>query len=689
VSSRFLPRSFTLVAATFFSVTLLAASVAITPLTPVVNTGADRRFTAAVTGSTNGAVQWKVNGLSGGNSTLGTIDTTGTYRAPATPPASFVVTVSATSVADPAAVASTTVTVAWRAPSIASITPNPVPLGPVTLTVTGTKFVSGARVLANGTAIPTTYVSASSLTATGTATVAGTYNITVANPGPASVSPAFVLAVGTAAPPPPTPPPAPDPLNITYGRFLDQSSFGPTPASMARLRQLGIPAYLDEQFATPESPLPAVSTSTRDAAINAVFANQLAGNDQLRQRVLYALSEVIVISRNKNVNGDMIVPWLQILSRNAFGNYRTLLGEITLDSSMGMYLDMVNSAKPGLSGGANENYPRELMQLFSIGLVQLNADGSTKVDALGKPIPTYTQTDVAQLARAFTGWTYPLASGAAATGQRGSYYPGTMVPVASYHDVTAKTFLGKSIPANQSPKQDVDAALDILFQHPNLGPFVATRLIRALVTSNPSPQYVQRVATKFDNNGLGVRGDLTAVVRAILLDAEARNDAPPATFGRLRTPVQETIAMSRALGVPLGAASQINYLFAGMGEDELGAPSVFGHYSPMFRIPRTSLFGPEFQIYTATEAINRANFLYTLWFGSGGTLHPSLASYAAIAADPVALTTAVNNALLYGRMAPATRTAIQQSLPLMYDNQQRVLSALYLTVTSGEFLVQH
>jgi hypothetical protein len=147
--------------------------------------------------------------------------------------------------------------------------------------------------------------------------------------------------------------------------------------------------------------------------------------------------------------------------------------------------------------------------------------------------------------------------------------------------------------------------------------------------------------------------------------------------------------MSRALGVPLPAASQINYLFAGMGEDELGAPSVFGHYSPSFRIPKTALFGPEFQIYTATESVNRANFLYTLWFGSGGTLHPSLASYATLAPDAVALTSAVDNALLFGRMSPATRTAIQQSLPLMYDNQQRVLSALYLTVTSGEFLVQH
>jgi uncharacterized protein (DUF1800 family) len=480
----------------------------------------------------------------------------------------------------------------------------------------------------------------------------------------------------------------PDPQALHYARFLEQATFGPTPQSMVRVRELGFEAWLDEQLAKPESPWPA--TTNRDHVINAFFGNALNGDDQLRQRVIYALSEIIVISRNKNTNANELVPWLQILSRNAFGNYRTLLGEITLDAGMGHYLDMVNSARPGLAGGANENYPREVMQLFTMGVHELNADGSAKLGADGKPIPTYTQEDVRQLALAFTGWTYNNSSNAPeASGQRGSYWPGPMVPAPYYHDTTAKTVLGQPIPAGQTPLQDVNAALDILFNHPNVGPFIATRLIRALVTSNPSPQYIARVAAKFDDNGSGVRGDLGAVVRAILLDAEARNDNPPSDFGRLRTPVQHTIAMARALGLTMPAAANFDWLLATMGESIVNAPSVFGHYSPTFRIPGSGLYGPEFQIYSPTEAINRANFLHSFWSASGGTLPAALQPFNAIASDATALTNAVDNTFLYGRMPAPTRAAILQALPLMYDNPQRVRTALYLTLMSGDYLVQH
>jgi len=750
---------FALIAVVAFATPLLAATVIVSPGTSSVVFNADRKFTATVTGAADTSVQWQVNGIGGGNATIGTVDATGSYHAPAAAPVPNPATVTAVSNADPAASASAQVLIVAPAPTISSIVPNPIPLGAFSITVNGTKFLSGATVLWNGAALATTYVSATTLTATGTAMQAGAVSIKVANPGTGSVSAASTLNVvstlvvtvtpsGNTLQPGQTlqfnavvsngpnqsvqwsanagaidasglytaPATIPlggvatvtalsladnvttgkasvsiqDPQAVQYGRFLDQAPFGQSAASMAHARQIGIPAFLDEQLAMPESPLPP-NSANRNTVINAFFANQLGGNDQLRQRTIYALSEVLVISMNKNVNGDMVVPWLQILSHNAFGNYRTLLGQLTLDASMGMYLDMVNSAKAGVAGGANENYPREVMQLFTIGINQLNADGSNALDpTTGKPIPAYSQTDVQQMARALTGWTYNNSSNAAvALSQRGSYYPGPMVPIPAYHDATAKTILGTVIPAGQTPKQDVDAALDILFNHPNVGPFLATRLIRALVTSNPSPQYIQRIAAVFADNGSGVRGDLGAVVRAILMDAEARNDQPPSNFGRLRTPVQELIAMSRALNVPIGAASNFNYLLLGMGEDELNAPSVFGHYSPSFRIPKTALFGPEFQIYTATESINRANFLYSLWFGSGGTLHPALAPFASLAADPVALTTAVDNALLYGRMAGTTRTAIQQSLPQMYDSTQKVLSALYLTVTSGDFLVQH
>ncbi len=476
-----------------------------------------------------------------------------------------------------------------------------------------------------------------------------------------------------------------DPLAVTYGRFLDQATFGATQQLTAHLAQVGIPAFIDEQFAMPESPWPPLSTAQRSDAVDAFFGNAFSGQDQLRQRVIFALSEIIVEAMNKNTNGDEIVPWLQLLSRNAFGNYRTLLKELTLDASMGQYLDLANS---GVGGGApNENYPREVMQLFSIGLYQLNLDGSVQVDAQNVPIPTYTQTDVQQMAKALTAWTYGNPTGVPPSWGNFSYYPGPMLPIDSLHNKQAKTILGVSLPANQSIQQDLDGAIDIIFTHHNVGPFLATRLIRALITSNPTPAYIARVAAVFNDNGSGVRGDMQAVIRAILLDAEARNDSPPTNFGRLRTPMQHTIMLVRSLGMDPGPASHFAYLFYGMNEGLLDAPSVFGHYSPTYHIPKTALFGPEFQIYSSSDAINRANWFYSLMYNPW-PINPALQPFVALAGNPATLVNAVDNALLFGRMTQSTRTALLNALPAMPDNNARVLTALYLTSMSGECLVQ-
>ena len=248
--------------------------------------------------------------------------------------------------------------------------------------------------------------------------------------------------------------------------------------------------------------------------------------------------------------------------------------------------------------------------------------------------------------------------------------------------------LGRAIPANQTIQQDLDSAIDVIFTHPNVGPFVATRLVRALVTSNPSPAYIARVAQAFNGSATTPRGDMRAVLAAILFDSEARNDSPPGNFGRLRTPMQHLIAVARALGLNPGAASQFAYLFYAMNEGLLDAPSVFGHYSPLFHIPRSSLFGPEFQIYAVSDAVNRANFFYALVY-SPWPINPTLKPFVGIVADAAALTAAIDTTLLYGRMLPTTRAAILGSLPTMYDGNQRVLNALYLTFTSGEYLVQH
>jgi uncharacterized protein (DUF1800 family) len=559
--------------------------VSVVPANVTVLAGATQQFQATVTGNANQAVTWTVNNTAGGDATVGTVDASGLYTAPATVPSGGTVTVAAASVANPAAIGS-----------------------------------------------------------------------------------ALVLVQ--------------DPLNITYGRLLDQTSFGPTQASMAHIAQVGIPAYLNEQFAMPESPWPAVSTTDRGLVVDAFFNNALAGQDQLRQRVVFALSEIIVEASNKNTNNEDIIPWLQLLSRNAFGNYRTLLREIALDASMGKFLDLANS---GFFGGApNENFPREVMQLFSIGLYQLNADGSLQRNGQGAPIATYTQTDVQQMAKALTGWTYGNPSGTPPSYANSNYYPGPMLPVEKYHDKSAKTVLGHPLAANQTATQDLDGAIDILFQHPNLGPFVAVRLIRALVTSNPSPAYIARVAAAF--NG-GTRGDMQATLRAVLLDPEARNDTPPSNFGRLRTPMQHTIALARALNLDLGSPSQFAYLFYDMNEGLLDAPSVFGHYSPMFRLPVSGLFGPEFQIYSASDAVNRGNLFY-LFMYSPWPINPALQPFVNVAGNPAALVNAVDQALLYGRMLPATRAALLTALPQMPDNNARVLTTVYLTSMAGEYLVQ-
>ncbi|MEA2173875.1 MAG: hypothetical protein QOD00_1467 [Blastocatellia bacterium] len=741
--------------------------------------GSSRQMTATVTGTANTTLNWYVNNIAGGNANVGTISSTGNYVSPANIAIGTTLTIKATSAADNTASATCAITIRNQIPYITGVTPNPLPAGPFTLTVNGSRYVSVAQVLLNNSPLQTNFVSSTQLTATGNWNGGGSATVNVVNPGPGAVSVNFALGSNPTPTPTPTPTPAPspsviimpasatvqvsgtqqfqatvqslpntqvnwlvngiagggptvgtinasglytgpgvmpfmgvltvtavsaadnttkatanvnlqDPQSVTVGRFLEQATFGPTPQLMAHVRQVGFNTFLDEQFATPESPWPdyTLPATTRGDAVNALFYNAGAGQDQLRQRTLYALSQVWVVALNKNTNADMILPHLQILSRNAFGNYRTLMREMTLSSSMGMYLDLANSMKPGGTVGANENYPRELMQLFTIGLWQLNPDGSQKLDQQGNPLPTYTQTDVQQLARALTGWTYPTPPGKQPGGSNYNYQPGVMEARQSNHDTTQKTFLGQTLPANQSITQDLDGALDIVFNHPNVGPFVATRLIRALVTSNPSPAYIQRVAGVFADNGQGVRGDMQAVVRAILMDQEARNDQPPPNFGKLRSPMLYALSLMRALQAAIPQQNQSAYLYYSFGEGMLDPASVFGHYSPLYRIPKTTLSGPEFQIYSPTEAVNRGNYIYqelSLYHGGAFDITP----FVNIASDPVQLVNAVDNALLMGRMSAQTRASIYKALQASSDNRMRALTALYLTAMSGEYLVQH
>ncbi|MCA3039458.1 MAG: DUF1800 family protein, partial [Rhodocyclaceae bacterium] len=336
-------------------------------------------------------------------------------------------------------------------------------------------------------------------------------------------------------------------------RLLKQASFGATEAAMNEVKQMGVTAWVDNQLnmavlskmpALEFYPTQAPTTCTNDGVANSAATlcardnysmfqlqlkfsqNALKQADQLRQRVAFALSQILVTSgADGSIMPYGMAKYQQMFLDGAFGNYKDLLTAVTLSPVMGDYLNMANSNKPDVARGisANENFAREIMQLFSIGLYELNPDGTTKKDAQGNLIPTYSQATVENLARVFTGWTYPSFGGVAPTRNNGAYFEYPMMPVESNHDTGSKTLInGFVIPAGQTARQDLTMALDHLFSHPNVAPFISKQLIQKLVSGDPSPAYVGRVSAVFNNNGAGVRGDLKAVVRAILLDPEAR-----------------------------------------------------------------------------------------------------------------------------------------------------------------------
>jgi Protein of unknown function (DUF1800) len=317
-------------------------------------------------------------------------------------------------------------------------------------------------------------------------------------------------------------------------------------------------------------------------------------------------------------------------------------------------------------------------------------DGSQALDPVTQaPIPTYNQTTVQQMALALTGWTYATAPGATLQSQNWEYFGAPMEARPQSHDMTAKMILGTPLPPNQTPDQDLDGVLDILMAHPNMPPFIATRLIRSLVTSNPSAGYIQRVASVFADNGMGVRGDMAAVVSAILMDPEARQDTPTANGGRLKEPILQISGFLRALGGAYQQNEGLTYMYDEMAQSPLGPPSVFSWYSPLYHIPKTTLFGPEFQIYTGSQAVIRGNFLYGLLTQPGTDVTINLAPFQPYGNDMNGLVEAANQALLYGRMDPAMKTAIANAAAPGYDATTRITTVLYLTALTGQYAVQY
>lgn len=664
--------------------------------------GSSRQLTAYVPLSPN-TVAWSVNDIPGGNAAIGTVDATGRYTAPAAVPAANAVVVKATSTAHPAKSGSVTLTVTQIQPRLWSLSPVSVPAGAFTIRLNGASFPTNVAVKIGDVQASVTRLSATQLLASAVAPASwvgkrqpvqvwamgpGAIGSDLVSVGVSASVPAPGPAPAPAPAPAPTPSPAPGPgqgtANLAAARFLEQSTFGPNAGTVARLQALGTEAWLNEQFAMAETPVTVPADRSMSTA-SAQWLNRLTdAPDQLRQRVAYALAQVLVVSANKNIYPDELVPHLRVLSRHAFGNYRALLEEVARSPQMGKYLDLANSNRPLGASAANENFARELLQLFTIGLVRLNADGSPQLDLAGRTVPTYDQRTVQQVALALTGWTY------AGTGNNNwENFSGPLVSREVNHAPRAKSFLGCSLAAGQGAEADLRATLDCLFQHPNTPPFVALRLIRQLVKSNPSPAYVQRISGVFINNGSGVRGDLRAVVKAILLDAEARNDSAGVNDGRLRDPIQHVAATLRALNGGFQPGSQLGWEIGRTGQTPLTPPSVFGHYSQLFRLPQTTLAAPEFQIYTPTEATLRGNFLWSLLTQPGANLRIDLKPFTAVADDTTALINAVDQQLLWSRMSPAMRQSLASAINAQPDATQRLHTALYLTLLSGQHAIQH
>ena len=550
-------------------------------------------------------------------------------------------------------------------------------------------------------------------------------------------------------------------------RLLAQATFGASQTEISRVALLTPAAYLDEQFAIGQTShlttvrnYPTYPTAPYAAMMPSIWKQYFEAPDQLRQRVVFALSQILVISMGNNTIQDQAcgpAAYLDLLGANAFGNFRDVIKGVTLSPAMGVYLDMKGSAKAEpapYNTIPSENYARELMQLFTIGTVMLNADGSVQFDGGGKPINTYSETDAQEVARALTGWNFagqlqtdqykwlypdvPYPRDAASAAKACTAWSTPMAPwLTTYrvfdssvngshsvtggaHDVGAKTLLtypgsaafSQTVPAGQTPDKDVDDVVNNLFNHPNVGPFIGEQLIMRLVTSNPSGAYVTRISNVFNNNGIGVRGDMKAVIRAILLDPEARTtrSAQPNSYGKLREPVLRFVQLHRAFDakIPNGDYAGIYDLTSSdsLGQNPLRAPSVFNYYHPDYSpsgpLGTAQLFGPEFEITNSATLSGFMDFSkYGIigGFNSSGSdpnkwIKPNYDAYIALANDPAAMVDALSVTLLSAGISGQFRTQLIDIVTKLTDSNattqatERFKTALWLMFSSPEYSIQ-
>jgi uncharacterized protein (DUF1800 family) len=705
-----------------------------------------------VNGTNNTAVTWTINGSAKGNAQIGTIAPGPSggvlYTAPAVVPTpSNIVQLVATSVDNPAVSISQNISVFNPVPILNSASPMAFDPGPATVVLSGSAFINGATVLANGVPVPTTFNSGNQLTASINPTDPGTtLDLQVLNPAPGPATSTDLIAqvngTQTALAVSPT----------DASRFLEQATFGATDADIHNLEKIGYSTWFSHQFNASQTfhepdveqklivnnPPCAVGDVTCNAALfvqnsngqnyveESFWQQAMAGNDQLRQRVKYSLSEIFVISGATDAVGNMprgMAAYYDLLGRDAFGNFRQLLEDVTLNPMMGQFLSVQGNDKGDATRDPDENYAREVMQLLTIGLYQLNPDGTQTLDATGNPIPTYSNTDVMGLAKVFTGFSWNIPGDTSENAWSNCCaYVGTgfgedilpMQPFPNHHSTDAKSFLGVNIPAsaNSDPTGDLKIALDTLFNHPNLPPFFAKQMIQHLVTSNPSPAYVGRVAAAFIDNGQGVRGDMKAVLQAIMLDDEARNAAANnPQYGKTREPLLKYIEWARAFTAQsrngaynLGSTEDPIY---GLGQMTMRSPTVFNWFAPGYVPPGTSisaagLLAPEMEIINVSTVVGYLNFMQNAIAadaGSGPDVYSSYATEVGLAATPSALVDRLNLLLMAGAMDGTLQSNIVSaisSIPIPTSDQtainaallNRVKLAIYLTMAAPTFNAQ-
>ncbi len=528
----------------------------------------------------------------------------------------------------------------------------------------------------------------------------------------------------------------------TASRFLHQATFGANEADIKTLQAVGFSGWFARQLAKPAGEPVTLAKVSGDARFDATLDNgqartaahatrrdqiwrsMVAGDDQLRQRVAFALSQIFVVSTNSSLVSQRplgLADYYDMLGRNAFGNFRKLLEDVSLHPVMGVYLSHAKNQKedPATGRVPDENYAREVMQLFTIGLVDLNQDGTPKPDGNGRSKESYTNNDVTGLAKVFTGWSWGGASTTATNFAANRYYyiaardlEAELMPMKQYpafHSLAEKKFLGTVIPANTNGVDSLKIALDALFNHANTGPFIGKQLIQRLVTSNPSPAYVSRVAAKFGNNGRGVRGDMAAVLQAVLLDPEARDDDRARSTlggGKLREPVVRLTNWARAFEATAAtldvweSIASLTDVTQSTGQLPLQSPSVFNFYRPGYTPPgsavaRDGMVAPEFQITTEVTTAGYSNLIASRIFRSpSATLVASgYAKELALASTPDQLLDRIDAFLTGGLMTDSTRSRILAEVNAIdastsANRLRRVQIAILLTMHSPEYLVQ-